>query len=162
MHDQREEFSDKLHRDQYPIITSIKTEGDILEVRRAIIYKRFFNTIPYPEEVIRIDRSKLGPGMKPKDIVMESYVDCNFKRESTKLYAMGLMQRRLLLNPSVCQAFNQEVNLKVFNQIFKAKSVRDFNVHCKTIEQSLGASTIKKRDREKVGELKIFELQDLI
>ena len=89
---------------------------------------------------------------------MESYVECNFKRESAKLYAIGLMQRRMLLNPSVCQAFNQEVNLKVFNQIFKAKSVRDFNIHCKTIEQSLGASGTKKKDIEKVGELKLFEL----
>ena len=134
MHDQREEYSDKLHRDQYPIITSLQTTGDILEVRRAIIYKRFFNTIPYPEEVIRIDRSKVVPGAKPEDVVMESYVDCHFKIESSKLYSIGVMQRRMLLKSSVCQAFNQEVNLKVFNQIFKAKSVKDFNVHCKTID----------------------------
>ena len=46
-------------RDYFPVITSVKQEGEIVEIRRAMIYKRFFNTLPYPEEVIRIDRSKV-------------------------------------------------------------------------------------------------------
>ena len=60
MHDSRDETADKLHRDYFPVITKLTTSGDILEVRRAIMFKRFFNTQPYPEEVIRIDRSKLA------------------------------------------------------------------------------------------------------
>ena len=80
MHDSRDETADKLHRDFFPVITKISTQGDILEVRRAILFKRFFNTQPYPEEVIRIDRSKISQqGIKPTDVVMEQFCDFQFK-----------------------------------------------------------------------------------
>ena len=61
--------SDMIHRDYFPVITSIKhlprkgpqihAPNDILEIRRAMMFRNFWNTFPYPEEVIRIDRSKL-------------------------------------------------------------------------------------------------------
>ncbi len=46
-------------KDYFPVITKVTQEGDIVEIRRAMIFKRFFNTLPYPEEVIKIDRSKI-------------------------------------------------------------------------------------------------------
>ena len=58
------------------------------------MFKRFFNTLPYPEEVIRIDRSKIGPGAKPSDIVLESFSDFAFKKESLTIYSIGYMLKR--------------------------------------------------------------------
>ena len=70
--------SEILHKDYYPVITSIKhlprrgpqihAPNDILEIRRAIIFKGFWNMFPHPEEVIIIDRSKLRK--KPHDVVL--------------------------------------------------------------------------------------------
>ena len=60
VHDSREEYSDRLHRDYFPVITSIKMiDSNTVEIKRAVMFKRFFNTLPYPEETIVIDRSKL-------------------------------------------------------------------------------------------------------
>ena len=91
-----------LHKDYFPVITSIKhlprrgpqihAINDILEIRRAILFKRFNNVFPFPEEVIRIDRSKLK--LLPSDVIMESYIDFGFKKESTRLYMMGYMLKR--------------------------------------------------------------------
>ena len=74
----------------------IHAPNDILEIRRAIIFRGFWNTFPYPEEVIRIDRSKLR--RKPHDVVMESYIDFGFKKEVSRLYAVGYMLRRQMFN----------------------------------------------------------------
>ena len=77
MHDIREE-SEKLHKDYFPVITSIKTEGDTIIVKRSIIYKRFHNSLPYPEETIVIDRNNMK---KPSDIILHSFSDFGFKKE---------------------------------------------------------------------------------
>ena len=53
---------DMLNKDYYPVITSIKhseKSKDLIEIRRAIIFRRFKNIYPLTEEVIYIDRSKL-------------------------------------------------------------------------------------------------------
>ena len=61
--------SELIHKDYFPVITSIKhlprrgpqihAPNDILEIRRAFIFKSLWNVFPYPEEVIIINRSKL-------------------------------------------------------------------------------------------------------
>jgi hypothetical protein len=61
-----------------------------------MIFRKFFNSFPYPEEVIRIDRSKIGN--KPSDIIMESYIDYGFKKELLQLYGIGFLTKKLLLN----------------------------------------------------------------
>ena len=99
MHDSRDEITDKLHRDSYPVITKVSNlSDDVLEIRRAIMFKRFFNTQPYPEEVIRIDRSKVRDGVKPTDVVLESFCDFAFKKESLTIYSIGYMLKKQLLN----------------------------------------------------------------
>ena len=133
-----------------------------MEIRRAIIYKRFYNTLPYPEEVIKIDRSKIGPGASINDIVMESYTDYQFKQETLKLFAIGVLQKRSLLTFDQHVAFEQGMNLKVLNEIFLAKSMRDFNMLHKTIELGMNSSSVKKRERTQIGELRLSELTDLI
>ena len=70
--------SEIIHKDYFHVITSIKhmprrgpqihAPNDILEIRRAIIFKGFWNMFPQPEEVIVIDRSKLR--RKPHDVVL--------------------------------------------------------------------------------------------
>ena len=48
-------------RSTFPVITSVKQlSPDVIEVRRAVMYHNFYNGEPYPEEVIRIDRSLVG------------------------------------------------------------------------------------------------------
>ena len=95
IHDSREEVADKIHRDCYPVITGFKNlDNNIIEIRRAYIYRKFFNTVPYPEEVIRIDKSKLGKDTKPTDIILESFSDYVFKKESFKMYAIGYVVKK--------------------------------------------------------------------
>lgn len=43
---------------------------DVIEIRRAILHHDFYNTMPYPEEIIVIDRSKLAAG----GVVYEAYL----------------------------------------------------------------------------------------
>ena len=75
------------------MISSVKQiDKDVVEIRRQIIYKRFHNSFPYPEEVIRIDRSKVNN--KPTDLVLDSYVDFGFKKEMTRLYGVGFLLKR--------------------------------------------------------------------
>lgn len=105
-----------LHKDYFPVITSIKhlprrgpqihAPNDILEIRRAIIFKRFANVFPYAEEVIRIDRSKLK--LLHDDVIMESYIDFGFKKESMRLYMIGFLLKRQLLNANSHKLFEQQ------------------------------------------------------
>ena len=98
---QVEEY-EMVHKAYFPVITSIKhlprkgpqlhAPNDILEIRRIIIFKGFWNIFPYPEEVIRIDRSKLG--RQEHDVILESYIDFGFKKEITRLYTNGFFLRR--------------------------------------------------------------------
>ena len=94
--------SEMLHKDYFPVITSMKhiprrgpqihAPNDILEIRRAILFRKFNNVFPYTEEVIRIDWSKLK--LLPNDVIMESYIDFGYKQEMTRLYVLGFMLKR--------------------------------------------------------------------
>ena len=86
------------------MITSVKqVDPDVVEIKRSIIYKKFFNTLPYKEETIRIDRSKIT--RTPSDIVMDSYTDFGFKKEMTRLYACGYLLKSQLLELEAHKAF---------------------------------------------------------
>ena len=105
--------SEIIHKDYFPVITSIKhlprrgpqihAPNDILEIRRAIIFKGFWNVFPYPEEVITIDRSSFR--RKAHDVVFESHIDFGYKKEISRLYAIGYLMRRQMLNPDSHKAF---------------------------------------------------------
>ena len=123
-----------LHRDYFHVITSIKhlprrgpqihAPNDILEIRRAIIFRNFWNTFPYPEEVIRIDRSKMR--RQPHDVVLESYIDFGFKKESARLYSNGYLMRRQLLNADSHKAFEPAAaSMPVFKDIFIYKGLKE-------------------------------------
>ena len=109
-----------IQKDYFNVITSIKhiprrgpqihAPNDILEIRRAIIFKNFWKTFPYPEEVIRIDRSKLRK--KEHDVVLESFLDYGFKKETTRIYANGYFLKRMLLDQDSHKAF--EFSSKTF------------------------------------------------
>ena len=82
-----------LQKDYFPVITSVKhITPEVIEIKRAIIYKKFFNTQPYPTETIRIDRNKVNS--RPQDIVLESYADYGFKKELTRLFGIGYLVKR--------------------------------------------------------------------
>ena len=125
--------SDMLHRDYFPVITSIKhharkgpqihAPNDILEIRRAIIFRNFWNTFPYPEEVIRIDRSKLK--RQQHDVVLESYIDFGFKKEAARLFMNGFFIKRQLLNPDAHKAFENERIMEVFEHVFTYKGIKE-------------------------------------
>lgn len=90
--------------DYFPVITSVKhLSPEKIELRRAIIYKRFYNSLPYPEEVIRIDRSKINN--KPGDIVYESYIDMGFKKELTSLFGVGYLVKNQYIDLESHKAF---------------------------------------------------------
>ena len=140
MHDSRDEVTDKLHRDSFPVITGVRNVSpDVVEIRRAILFKRFFNTQPYPEEVIRIDRSKLENGCEPSDALLESYTDFVFKKESLTIFSIGYMLKKQLLNieshPSLMKNKN---NLKILHDIYLAKSLKDCNILQRAIETASG------------------------
>ena len=74
------------NRASYPVITKVtKVSEDVVEIRRAIIYKDFYNSEPYPEEVIRIDRSKLN-NSNTDGYVYEQYFDTSYKQDLTRLH----------------------------------------------------------------------------
>ena len=97
--------SKMVHKGYFPVVTSIKKvqdtgksgSDDIIEIRRAIIFKNFFNVFPSPEEVIRIDRSKINSETSPNEVVLESYIDYGYKIEQTKLLHKGVFLRQQLL-----------------------------------------------------------------
>lgn len=75
------------------MITSVSHENeDVVVIKRSMVYKRFYNSQPYPEEVIRIDRNKIDK--QSSDIVLDSYADFGFKKEMTRLYGIGYTLKR--------------------------------------------------------------------
>lgn len=131
-------------------------DPNVVEIRRQIIYKRFYNAPPYPEEVIRIDRSKINN--KPSDIVYESYIDFGFKKELTRLYGVGFLLKRQLLDLDAHKAFATVKNLKLFSDIYMYKNLRECNAIFKLLEPRLKNKTSKDHFKE----LRISELADLI
>ena len=130
-----------VHKAYYPVITSIKhiprrgpqihAPNDILEIRRIIVFRNFWNFFPYPEEVIRIDRSKLN--RQDHDVLLESYIDFGFKMELTRLYSNGFFLRRQLLNFEANKAFDQASKaIPILNDIFLFKGVKE----CQQIQRS--------------------------
>ena len=65
----------------YPVITSVKhVTEDVIEIKRVIMYHNFHNSIPYPEEIIRIDRSKISKdNNEDKGLIYEQYLDTPLK-----------------------------------------------------------------------------------
>ena len=53
--------------------------------------------------MIRIDRSKLRK--KDHDVVLESFLDYGFKKETTRIYANGYLLKRMLLDQDSHKAF---------------------------------------------------------
>ena len=99
------------------------------------MFRRFNNVFPYAEEVIMIDRSKLR--LKPSDVIMESYIDFGFKQEMTRLYVLGFMLKRQLLNPDATKAFEPfKDQYQFFNHLFKYKSLKECSFMSKLIESS--------------------------
>ena len=88
------------------------------------MFKGFFNTFPHPEEVLIIDRSSFR--RKAHDVVLESYIDFGFKKEITRLYAIGYLMRRQLLNPISHKAFepNHYLN-KAFHELYVYKGLKE-------------------------------------
>ena len=146
-----------LHKDYFPVITSMKhiprrgpqihAPNDVLEIRRAILFRRFNNVFPYAEEVIRIDRSKLK--LLPNDVIMESYIDFGFKQEMTRLYVLGYMLKRQLLDPDATKAFEPANDqYQFFNHLYKYKSLKECAFMSKLIEQSYKANKETKYSKD--------------
>ena len=116
-----------VYKAYYPVITSIKhlprkgpqihAPNDILEIRRIYIFRNFLNFFPYPEEVIRIDRSKLN--RQDHDVILESYIDFGFKMELSRIYSNGYYLKRQLLNFDANKAFELTgKNISLLNSVF--------------------------------------------
>ena len=158
--------TEMLCKDYFPVITSIKhvprkgpqihAPNDILEVRRAIIYKRFQNVLPYPEEVIRIDRSKLKQG--EDEAILESYTDYGFKHEMTRLYNMGFYLKRQKLMDEYHKTFSHEKEFLA--NIYKYKCLKECQFMTRILND--GNLDFKRFTKEQVSELKLSELTDLI
>ena len=88
--------------------------------------------MPYPEEVIRIDRSKINN--KPQDVVLESYIDFGFKKELTRLYGYGYMVKRCMLNLEAHPAFKIQKNLILLSDIYMYKNLKECNAIFKLLE----------------------------
>jgi len=117
-------------KDYYPVVTSVKQiSPDEVEIRRAIIYKRFYNQKPYPEEVIRVNRKQ----EKPQDLVFQSYCDFGFKEELTRLYAYGIMVKQMRLGMEKHAAFKEKKHLQLFSDIYMYKNL----LESKTIHRLL-------------------------
>jgi hypothetical protein len=66
---------------------------------------------------------------------MESYIDFGFKQEMTRLYVLGFMLKRQLLNPDATKAFEPQNNQsQFFNHLFKYKSLKECTFMSKLIE----------------------------
>ncbi len=89
------------------MVTSVKqVTADIIEIRRAIMYKNFHNSIPYPEEIIRIDRSKISKdNSEDKGLVYEQYFETPFKQDLTRMHSLGVLLKRQYLNTDSHKAF---------------------------------------------------------
>ena len=160
--------SDMMHRDYYPVITSIKhiprkgpqihAPNDVLEIRRAMIFRNFLNTFPYPEEVIRIDRSKMR--RQPHDVVMETYIDFGFKKEVSRLYANGFLLKRQLLNPDAHKAFEISDSMNILRDIYFYKGIKE----CQYLSRMLlhGGQKSRKVDMATLSNQKLADLADLI
>ena len=94
--------------DSYPVITSVKQDGEKIEIKRQIMYRSFFNSVPYPEETIVIDRAAVG---KKNSIVMHSTTKSPWKTEAMKLFGVGYMIKRCLIDREAHKSFTNPKQL---------------------------------------------------
>ena len=92
------------------MITSVKQlSPDVVEIKRAHMYRDFYNSTPYPEEVIIIDQSKMSSQDSTSGgggVVFESYLETgNFKQELTRLHSLGLLLKRQHVETESHKAF---------------------------------------------------------
>jgi hypothetical protein len=113
--------------DSYPVITSIKNlSTDIVEIKRKIIHKRFFNT-EEQEEVIIINRK--AAGLKGK-IMMETHLnEPGVKTEATKFTGAGYLVKRCLVSNELKESptfKSVPQSLKMLSDVFMYKNLRIF------------------------------------
>ena len=89
------------------MVTSVKhINEDVIEIKRVIMYHNFHNSIPYPEEIIRIDRSKLSKdNSEDKGLIYEQYLETPLKQDLTRLHSFGLLLKRQHLEVEAHKSF---------------------------------------------------------
>eukprot|EP00347_Sterkiella_histriomuscorum_P018851 403343927 len=144
-------------KDYFPVITSVKhIDHDTVEVKRSMIYRKFHNSIPYPEETIRINRRNINN--KPQDVVLDSFCEFGFKQEMTRLYGVGFMVKRQFINIDSHKAFQTVKNLQLMSDIYMYKNLKE----CSQIFKVLEPRSKSKVSKDSLGDLRMAELTDLI
>ena len=114
----------------YPVITSVRhLSADKVEIKRALLYHGFFNTLPYPEETIILDRASSGT-------LLQAYADHGFKQDLTRLHAQGVLLTRQHLQAEAHRAFQQLKSVQMLSNIYMHKSLR----WCNTLARDLGST----------------------
>ena len=141
------------------LISSVKhLSPEVVEVRRKILYKNFYNPAEtMPEEVFTINRKALGKKGKVVMQMLSSYP--GFKQEAIRVFSIGYMIRRCLLERDKCTAFQDPARLKMLSDVYMFKQLQIDKHIQQEIEE---VSENEKLSKENLNSLRMSDLFDLI
>ena len=123
------------------------------------MYHNFYNGEPYPEEVIRIDRSLLGGN---EGYVYE-YYETPYKQDLTRLHAQGLFVKRQHLEVEAHKSFQSLKSIQMFSNLFMYKALQECNAVTRMLKEekpsSDGTGAIPKIP---FGEVRLSEVLEMI
>ena len=148
-------------KSSYPVVTSVKhINEDVIEIKRVIMYHNFHNSIPYPEEIIRIDRSKLSKdNSEDKGLVYEQYLETPLKQDLTRLHSFGLLLKRQILEVDAHKSFQSLKSIQMMSNLFMYKSLQT----CNQLNQLLLSDREDGKERNVAfADLRLSEVLELI
>ena len=114
----------------YPVITSVRhLSPEQVEIKRALIYHDFYNTQPYPEETLILDRSSAST-------LLQAFTDHGYKQDLTRLHPKGVLLTRQHLESEAHRAFQQLKSVQMLSNIYMYKSLRWCNQLNRELSQS--------------------------
>ena len=123
------------------------------------MYKNFHNSVPYPEEIIRIDRSKISKdSTEDKGIVYEQYFETSFKQDLTRLHSFGVLLKRQFLQVESHKSFQSLKSIQMMSNLFMYKSLQQ----CNQVNQMLREESEEIGEKVKFGDLRLSEVLELI
>ena len=124
------------------------------------MYQNFYNGEPYPEEVIRIDRSLLGGN---EGYVYEQYYETPYKQDLTRLHAQGLLVKRQHLEVEAHKSFQSLKSIQMFSNLFMYKALQECNAVSRMLKgDNLSSEGTAPLPKIPFGEVRLSEVLEMI
>ncbi|TNV75656.1 hypothetical protein FGO68_gene5407 [Halteria grandinella] len=149
----------------FPVIRSVKhISEDVIEIKRSIMYNEFFNSNPYPEETIRINRKNLSAD----GLIYEQYLaTSDLKEDLTRLHSKGVLVRRQHLEIDSHKAFQSLKSIQLMSNLFMYKSLQELNMVSRMLKEQRPTNELQVEPNQQklkvpFSELRLSEVLELI